>query len=118
MTNLNISPVDKDLKIVKGTTKAYEVEISKDNVIEDITGWTVTFIAKEKMNDPDSSAVINIEASLSDATSGKALIRLEITYTDLPPGHYFYAIKFTDDESLPNSGIIVRGRLTIENSVL
>lgn len=117
MTNLNLAPVDKDLKILKGATKAYEVQISKDNVIEDITGWTVTFIAKEKMSDPDSSAVINIEATYSDATDGKALIRLETSDTDLTPGHYLYAIKFSDDESLPNSGIIVRGRLTIENSV-
>jgi len=117
MTNLNISPVDKDLKISKGTTKAYEVEISKDNVIEDITGWTIVFIAKEQMSDPDSSTVINVEASYADATSGKALIRLEATDTDLPPGSYFYAIKFSDDETPENNGIFVQGRLTITKSV-
>jgi len=117
MTNLNLAPVDLDLKIPKGTTKSYELQLYKNGGVEDITGWTITFIMKEKMNDPDSSALINEEASLSDATSGKALIRLEVEDTDITPKSYYYAIKFEDDASPANIGIIIRGKLTIEKTV-
>jgi len=117
MINSNTTPIDLDLKIPKGTTKAYEIQIFKNDLAEDITDWTITLIVKEKMSDPDTSAIINEEASLSDATSGKALIRLETTDTDITPKSYYYAIKFEDDQSPANVGIIIRGRLTIEKTV-
>jgi hypothetical protein len=117
MINLNTAPVDLDLKIPKATTKAYELQIYKNGSAVDIIGWTITLIVKEKMSDPDSSAIINENASLSDATSGKALIRLETVDTDIAPKSYYYAVKFTDIESPANVGIIVRGRLNIEKTV-
>jgi hypothetical protein len=117
MINLNTAPVDLNLNIPKGTTKAYEIQLFKNGAVEDITDWTITLVVKEKMTDPDSSAIINEEASLSDATSGKALIRLETVDTDIAPKSYFYAIKFEDDQSPANVGIIIRGRLTIEKTV-
>ena len=115
MINLNTAPVDLDLKIPKATTKAYELQIYKNGSAVDITGWTITIVVKEKMT--DVADIINEEASLSDATSGKALIRLEIEDTDIAPKSYWYAIKFEDIESPANVGIIVRGRLTIEKTV-
>ena len=117
MVNLNTAPVKLDLYIPKGTTKSYEVQLYKNGALADITDWTITFIMKEKMNDPDSSAIINEEASLSDATSGKALIRLEVEDTDIAPKSYYYSIKFEDDLSPANVGIIIYGRLTIEKTV-
>jgi len=117
MANLNSAPVKLDLFIPRGTTKSYEVQLYRDGALVDITDWTITFIMKEKMSDPDSSAIINEEASLSDATSGKALIRLEVEDTDIAPKNYYYAIKFEDDLTPANVGIIIFGRLTIEKTV-
>ena len=117
MNNLNTAPVKLDLLIPQGTTKSYEIQLYKNSIAEDITDWTITFIMKEKMSDPDSSAIINEEASLSDAKSGKALIRLEVADTNIPAKSYYYAIKFEDDLSPANVGIIIRGRLTIEKSI-
>jgi hypothetical protein len=118
MLNTNTAPIDKDLVIPKGTTKAYEVQITKNGMSEDITDWTIIFIVKEKMGDPDTSAIINKTITVhSEPTSGKSLIRLEIVDTDIPAKSYYYAVKFTDDEALPNTGIIVRGKLTIERTV-
>jgi len=117
MININTAPVDLDLIIQRGMTKAYELQLYKNGVAENITGWVITLIVKEKMSDPDSSAIINELASLSDAINGKALIRLEEANTDFPPKSYYYNIKFVDAQSPANMGIIIRGRLTIEKIV-
>lgn len=111
----NIAPVDKDLIVQKGQTKAYEVQITKDNVPEDITGWTIIFIAKTNLTDSDDKAVIDKTITdHSDPTQGKSLIRLESTDTDITPKSYFYSIKFIDVEDPANKGVIVRGRITVE----
>lgn len=117
MININTAPVDLNLIIQRGMTKVYELQLYKNGIAENITGWVITFIVKEKMADPDSSAIINKEASLSDATSGKALIRLEAEDTDFPPKSYYYNIKFIDTQTPANMGIIIRGRFTIEKTV-
>jgi len=115
--NINTAPVDLNLIIQRGMTKCYELQLYKNRVAENITGWVITLVVKEKMNDPDTSAIINKEASLSDAISGKALIRLEEENTDFPPKSYYYDIKFTDAQSPANLGVIIRGRMTIEKVV-
>jgi hypothetical protein len=114
----NVAPIDKDLVIPKGTTKAYEIQISKNGGAQDITGWTIIFMMKTRMIDSDGEAIINKTITThSDPTQGKSLIRLEITDTDITPKSYYYAIKFIDDQSPENIGIIVRGKLTIERTV-
>lgn len=114
----NVAPIDKDLVIPKATTKAYEVQITKNGGSQDITGWTIVFMVKEKMTDTDGDAIINKIITVHfDPLNGKSLIRLETTDTDIPAKSYYYAVKFTDDEALPNTGVIVRGKLTIERTV-
>jgi hypothetical protein len=114
----NIAPIDKDLIIQKGMTKAYEVQITKNNTNVDITGWTIIFIVKNKLTDPDNDAIINKEITVhSEPTQGKSLIRLESTDTDITPKSYYYAVKFQDTESPVNKGVIIRGRLTVEKIV-
>jgi len=115
MLTPNIAPIDKDLIIPKGMTKAYEVQITKNNAVENITGWTIIFIVKEKLGDDDGEAIINKEITThSDAINGKSLIRLESADTDITPKSYYYSVKFIDVESPANKGVIVRGRITIE----
>lgn len=114
----NVAPVDKDLVIQKGMSRAYEVRITKDDVVEDITGWTIIFMVKKNLTDSDAEAVINKTITAhSDPTQGKSLIRLNPTDTDIPARSYYYSIKFIDNESPANKGVIVRGRLTIERVV-
>ena len=65
----------KDLVILKRSTRAFELIFTKDNVPVDITGWTIYFTAKAKMEDEDSASVINkVLTSLTDPTNGKTLI--------------------------------------------
>jgi len=111
----NIAPVTQDLIIQRGMSRAYEVQITKDGVYTDITGWTVIFIVKTSLTDSDDKAVINKEITdHSDPTNGKSLVRLESTDTDITAKSYYYSVKFIDDETPTNKGVIVRGRLTIE----
>jgi hypothetical protein len=118
MLKTNNAPIDKDLVIPKGTTKAYEVQIAKNNMPEDITGWTIIFMVKTKMSDDDGDAIINKTITThSEPTQGKSLIRLEIADTDIPPKSYYYAVKFIDDQTPENVGVIVRGKITIERTV-
>ena len=116
MLTPNVTPLDKDLIIQRAMTKAYEVQITKNGGSVDITGWTIIFMVKDKMG--DTVSVINKTiANHSDPVNGKSLIRLETTDTDIAPKSYFYAVKFQDNDALPNTGIIVRGKLTIERTV-
>jgi hypothetical protein len=118
MINTNIAPIDKDLTVQKNTSKVYEVQITKNGSVVDITGWTIILMVKEKMADADFEAVINKTITVhSDPTQGKSLIRLETTDTDIIPKSYYYNIKFKDAQSPQNIGIIIRGRLTIEKIV-
>ena len=111
----NTAPIDQNLVIPRGMTKAYEVQITKDGTATDITGWTMIFIIKNNLTDKDEDAVINKEITThSDPTAGKSLIRLESTDTDIPAKSYYFSVKFIDDETPANKGVIVRGRLTIE----
>lgn len=111
----NVAPVNQDLIIQKGMSKAYEVQITKDGTNEDITGWTIIFIVKNSLTDADASAVINKEITdHSDPTNGKSLIRLESADTNIAPKSYYYSLRFIDDEDPANKGVIVRGRLTVE----
>jgi len=111
----NIAPINKELTIQRGMTKAYEVQIIKDGTAEDITGWTITFIVKNKLGDADASAVIEkIVTDHSDPLNGKSLIRLEATDTDITAKSYYYSLKFTDVEDPVNKGVIIWGRINIE----
>jgi len=117
MLNTEVAPIYKDLIIQQGMTKAYEVQITKNGQAENITGWTIIFIVKTKLGDPDSSAVINKEITdHSDASNGKSLIRLEGEDTDITPKSYYYSVKFIDDEDPENKGVIVRGKITVEKT--
>ena len=108
----------KCLELIKGTTKNYEIKFTKNGTAQDITGWTVFFTLKESMKDPDSSAIIRKDITIhEDASSGISVIELTSTDTDIDPGTYYFDIKYKDNESPPNIGVLFMGRLKVIESV-
>ena len=78
-------------------TKDYNALITitdSEDVVIDITGYTLTFVARK-----DSQATNSIVSSLSltDPTNGKAKIGLSPTDTDVELGKYSFQLLGTDD---------------------
>jgi len=108
--------VCKDLVMLRRSTRAFELIFTKDKVAKDITGWTIYVTVKTKMEDSDANAVINkVITSLTNPTSGKALIEFTTDDTDLDPKNYWYAIDYKDSDN--NEGTLFSGKLTIRKSV-
>jgi len=106
----------RNIEISQKTTKIYEIHFTKDEVAQDITGWTIYFIVKEKMGDPDTSAVITKEVTThSNPTIGETEIELLTSDTNITPGNYYYSIDYLDDSG--NEGVLFQGRLKIARRV-
>ena len=106
----------KNLVIPRKTTKIFELIFRRGNSYEDITGWTFYFVAKEKMDDADSSALIMKEIiTHTNPTQGKTTIELEPTDTDISCKNYHYSIDYKDDDG--NEGILFWGNLKITKRV-
>ena len=68
-----------------------------DGVVVDITGATIVFTLKADPElDPDSSALIQQTAALTDPTNGVALIMVPNGDTDITPGNYHYDFELLD----------------------
>ena len=110
-------PTSKAIEIVKGDTKQYELVFKEDGGAVDLTDWTVYFTVKENMEDSDEDAKIAISiSSFDDPSSGKALIPLTSTDTNIEVGRYHYSFDYKDDEG--NEGVLLEGRLTVRRKVL
>ena len=109
----------QDFIIDKKTTKIYELKFkNKDTgLAEDITDWTVYYMAKVNMEDLDANAVITkTVTSFSQATEGIALITLEPTDTDIDAGNYYYEIACKDDDA--QETVLFQGKLKIKEVVI
>ena len=112
------APIYQNLEIVQKTTHIYEVQFKKNGVYQDITDWTVFFTVKTKLSDEDNFAIIKKTiTSHTDAENGKTLIELTPVDTDITPKSYYYDIKYKDNSSPANIGVIIQGRLTITKIV-
>ena len=111
----NNIPEEKNLHVWRKTSKAYELQFTKNNRAIDITGWTIYFTVKSKKSDTDGEALIQKDVtSHSDPTQGITLISLSATETDII-GSKYYDIKIKDDEG--NSNIILQGRILFSEVV-
>jgi len=107
---------NKDITLVKNTTKAYELRFKKNGQAYDITGWTVYFTVKEKMKDTDVNAKIKKDITNHlDAINGKTLIEISVDDTNLTPKNYYYSIDFKDEEG--NIDVLYTGRFRIMQPV-
>ena len=105
----------KDLVMLRRSTRAFELIFTKDKVAIDITGWTIYFTAKEKMEDNDSAAVINKVVTPTNPTTGKVFIEFSAENTNLVPKNYWHAIDYKTSEA--DEGTLFYGKLTIKKSV-
>ena len=107
----------KCLKISRRGTFSYEVIFKQNGAYYDITGWTIYFTVKTKMEDSDANAKIKKKITThSDPVNGKSLISLTATDTNITAGRYWYSIDYKDGDG--NQGILFTGNLEVEEPVL
>lgn len=81
-----------------GTTKTFRVTISLNDVAQDITADTVTFMLKEEKGDEDTDALIDVNADVAtEGASGTAIFSLTPAETNVIVGkHYFDIVWYLD----------------------
>jgi hypothetical protein len=98
-----------NLNMIKGDDYSAVITIYKNNVIEDITGYTITFTLKNKVTDPDSIAVYQqVITTHTDPSAGKTtlLIPSDTTRT-FSNKTYVYDVQMVDTDD--NVKTIMRG---------
>ena len=91
-----------EIQVVSATDQSFTTTFKdEDGVVIDITGSTVFFTVKARLQDIDDEALITKDVtSHSDPTNGITIITLTDTQTDIAPGNYFYDIKIKDSGGL------------------
>jgi hypothetical protein len=80
--------------------KAFDVEISVDGAVQDISEDSVTCIFKANKSDADSAAVITAVGGVSSEGSlGIAEFNIPKEDTDVDPGTYFWEIKWAHGDA-------------------
>jgi len=103
------------LKIFRKSTKNYELIFTEDGSAKNITGWTIYFTVKTKVEDTDANARIKKDiTSHSDPVNGKTMIELYNTDTDLS-GNLHYSVDYKDDQG--NEGVLFYGKINFVESV-
>ncbi len=81
------------LSFHRGTTKTFDVVLSIDGVVQDITGDTVTVNIKERK--ADVALVINQDADVAtDGVNGRAIFKLLPATTDIEERKYVIDIRW------------------------
>ena len=108
--------VEHPLEIVRGDTEVFELAFTdEDDVIIDITGWTVYMTVKVSLFEADDTdAVISkTVTSHTSPTLGQTEITFTSTETDnLTPGTlYYYDIQIKTDDDMIKT--IMKGQLNV-----
>jgi hypothetical protein len=105
-----------DLEFIRGDSKLIELEILRDAVAVDISGWTLYFTMKKSINEADEVAGIKKDITQhSDPTHGKTQIAISSIETRNLEGIYLYDIRIRDMQD--NVITILMGRVTIIESL-
>ena len=108
----------KKLIIYKKSTKLYEIVLTRNNLPEDITGWTIYLTVKNKKSDSDANAVITKKVTThSDPVGGISDIQLTTEDTDRI-GNYYYSIDYKDDSTPANEDVLFYGKINFKKVVL
>ena len=109
------------LKVNRKNTKSYNLTIKENDVVKDISGYTIKFTVKKNTNDLDNDDVGAIISKTITATSsvGLATITLTTSDTNVNPGSYMYDIKLknttgswvksVDADKFSVSGVVTNG---------
>ena len=88
-----------NLQLVKKDTKVWKFVIKKNNLPEDISGWTLYFTVKNDFNDEDSAAIITKNVTFpsnAESQAGIGYLPLTSTDTNVEIGERYYDMKFID----------------------
>ncbi len=106
----------EDLEFFSKSTKTYKVTFYKNNLVEDISDWTVYFVVKENKEDADVDAKITKTiTSHLNASIGETLIELSTSDTNLN-GTYYYEISYLDDDA--NQEVVYYGKINFKKPTL
>ena len=91
-----------ELQVVRATDQSFTTTfLDADGNVIDLTGSTVFFTVKTRVQDTDAEALITKDVtSHSDPTNGITIITLTDTQTNIAPGNYVYDIKIKDSSGL------------------
>ena len=102
----------RDLEIVKGDSKGFNLIFQEAGVAIDITDWTIYFTVKVSKGDLDSAAVISKDVTvLTDPTHGNAKIELTSIDTNITANTYYYDIRVVTKTGAVYT--LMMGKLTI-----
>jgi len=81
-------------------TKAFDVQVMVDHILQDISDDAVTCIFKSAKSDSDAQAVITATADVSkEGESGTAKFVIPKEDTAVTPGTYYWEIRWTHGDS-------------------
>lgn len=104
------------LSFYRGDDNTIALSFTQNDVAVDITGWTIFFTIKQKINDDDDDASLKKDVtSHTDAAAGETEIVLTDTNTDDLLGAYVYDIQYKDDSG--NIKTVLTGEITFKEDV-
>lgn len=81
--------------ITRGNTRdIYQTVYDVDDVIFNITGYTIKMYVKKNLS--DSAYIMDLTGSVLNGALGTLKIPMTITNTDQEPGKYHYSIEIND----------------------
>ena len=81
-----------DLQLIYKDTKTYTVNITKNGVGEDISGWSLYFTVKRSLEDIDGNAIISKDVvfpSNAESEAGIGYLPLTSTDSDVELGNFY-----------------------------
>lgn len=96
------------VQIIRGDTTQFELTFrDKDGVLIDLSGSTVFFTVKRRINDLDVNAVIAKEISVfDDPEEGVAIVELSPEDTDIRRGSYIYDVQLVEGDGTITSSYV------------
>jgi len=84
------------LTIRRGNTFERTITVTQDGAAYNMTGYTLRFVAKEEVTDPDAEAVIDETVAFSAPATGIGTLTLTGDDTNVTPADYIYEFKLYD----------------------
>lgn len=87
------------LTVKRNNDRGLPITVKKDGTAQNITGWSFRFTVKENQNDPDTDAIIDEMATITNASGGLASVTIMAADTkDREVGPYYYDLLAIDNQ--------------------